>query len=184
MYTPAQSPIAGLSEQEWIDVVNRVAMNHRQKTFDFYCPQDIEQEVWIIALRAAPAFKMPKARAESLLKAVEHWLNRVVSTRLTNLYRDRFAIKQKSLKKDKSSFDQELRHKLVTASSLDASAFLVAAINVGDVASSNEAWDRIYQNISLYGRELLHAVLAGESIPTYYKNRLMIELRAIMGAKQ
>lgn len=149
------------------EVITKVAANHRNKGFDIYSAQDIEQEVWIIALKQIGEFDLKKCKCKDIRQSLEHWLNTIVSRRLINLHRDEFLIKKRNKNKE-----------LVPTLSISS-----ANIDIDELIEHNydniDFWDIINQHLTPDELDVLDSVLSNENINSYYKVKLKNKLKEI-----
>lgn len=165
--------IKGLEEGDIINIINKVAKNHSAKAFSYYTEEDIEQEVWIITLKALKGFKPKRAKADGVGQALENWLNIVVSRRLKNFYRDNYVVPQKRLNSDKSEFTSQKRKFLMHPISLgeaDENNFLGAKSEL--IIEDNKFLELLVKELDFFLYDTLETILSGESINCYYKNKL------------
>lgn len=172
-----------LTEAEIIEVIDKVAQNHSKKAFSYYTSSDIKQEVWRIALEKLIEFSLEKSRHPlNPKKALEHFLNTVMARRLSNLYRDKYLVPQKALKSDRSESDQRKRVNLMHPLDInEISESNIRSIN-GDVLES-EIWAIVNKNLNDEEFDILDALLSGERINCYYKNKLLTQINKILDEK-
>ena len=158
-----------MSKEEIYEVITKVAKNHCKKKFAYLTEDDIENKAWEIALKQLPEFVVSKGKAKNPAKSLEHWLNAVVSNRLKNYYRDEFEVKNKS--------------QIVSPVSLDTTMD-TPDLNIGFVDIYNsEFWNLIIRNLSDNYLDILEAILSGEKVNTYYKNKLQTKIKVIWKTK-
>ncbi|MFA5670076.1 MAG: hypothetical protein WC967_12620 [Balneolaceae bacterium] len=68
-----------LTINEVSGTIDKIAHNHKNKTFSYYDKDDIYQQVWNICIEALPSFRSDRGE-------VEHFLRCVVKNRLCNIY--------------------------------------------------------------------------------------------------
>lgn len=149
-------------------VITKIAANHKNKDFDIYTKKDIEQQVWVIALKMIHQFNPKKAKYDDLEKSLEHWLNIVISSRLKNLYRNEYTTKYRD--KNKKSINSSCLH------SVDTNQLFVLI----DSDDSFEILDILLKEMSELDFEIFEALLSNEYIPSYYKNKLVVKLKDIL----
>jgi DNA-directed RNA polymerase specialized sigma24 family protein len=144
-----------------------VAKNHKHKSFDIHSSSDIEQEVWVIALKQISEFDITKCKHKDTEKALEHWLNTVISNRLANFYRDEFLIKKRDKNKE-----------FVSIMSIDS-----ANLDVDQLFEQNhdnlDFWDCVNNNFTENQMDVLESILSNESVNSYYKIKLKNHLKVI-----
>lgn len=163
--------IDGLSEDQIIKIINKVANNHRMKCFSFYTQEDIFQEVWIIVLDRIKEFDITKCKQENLEKSLEHFLNNVVSRRLSNFYRDNYVVPQKQLKSDQSDHHRVMRVNLMHPLNISNITENLLG-SMCDILIDKECFNYIVSSMSDEYIDILDTILSTESISSYYKNRL------------
>lgn len=170
--------IPGITEKEIIEVIQNVAKNHRNKAFDYHTEDDIEQEASIIAWSKLSEFVPARGKSKNIKQSLENWLNTVVSRRLKNFYRDKFLVPQKSLKSDKSTTEQSKRTNLMHP------------LNIEDISDEtfkvfdNNYFDKyefkyIIENLSFEMLDILEAILSGQNIKCYYRNKLLEKIKKL-----
>lgn len=151
------------------EIIAKVARNHISKAFDYYEQEDIEQEVWVIALQKLGDFDFEKSTVVDEAQALERFLNTVVSNRLKNLYRDKHVVPSKG---NTSNF--------CTPFGIDDLSFDLVIKKSFDGAT-NEIGILILNNIEPHEFIILEALLSGERIPSYYKSKLKKAVKKILG---
>lgn len=174
--------IKGLTKVEISEVIQKVAKNHKNKRFGPYTEDDIEQEVWIIALNKLPEFVPERGKHKDLKQALENWLNTVISRRLANFYRDKHLVPQKLLKSDKNNSQTQKRKNLMNPLDIDDISDDCVRFQSQDILE-NECWQIILDNLNEEMLDALDALLSGQPIGSYYKNKLKNEIKSIIGEK-
>ena len=155
-----------MTEQEIYEVIAKVAKNHRAKKFGSYSSEDIEQEVWIIALEKMPDFELDKVLVKDPQKKLEHWLNTVVSNRLKNFYRDKHVVPSKYSKTITSPNPLSIVNEERTIEELKT--------------QKPEQWEVVLRNLNELDIEVLDAWFSGERITSYYKCKLRKKINKIV----
>lgn len=171
--------IQGLNRDDIINVITNVVKNHRNKAFSYYTEEDIEQEAWIIALNKLGDFVPARGKNKDIKQSLENFLNTVVSRRLKNLYRDKYVVPQRTLKSDKSPGDQNKRTNLMHPLNLEE----ISEDKLHGLTSmifENESWNKIIQNLNEDLIDILDAMLSGQIIKCYYRNKLLYNIKSIM----
>lgn len=172
--------IQGLNKEEIITVINNVVKNHRNKAFSYYTEEDIEQEAWIIALNKLGDFLPARGRNKDIKQSLENFLNTVVSRRLKNLYRDKYVVPQRVLKSDKSPGDQSKRTNLMHPLNIEEiSEDKMKGLDPLNFES--DLWHKILKNLNEDLIDILDAMLSGQIIKCYYRNKLLNHIKVIMG---
>lgn len=148
-------------------VIQKVAENHRNKSFDIYSSADIEQEVWIIALKKLPEFDIDKCKYADIEKSFEHWLNTVVSNRLKNLHRDEFVIKKRNKNKE-----------MVATISISGTDFDLDQLFEHN-HNSIDFWDLVNKYFTEDDFDVLESILSNENINSYYKVKLKNKMKEV-----
>lgn len=172
--------IKGLSEQEIIDIGNKVAFNHSAKKFDYHNEDDIYQQVWIIILQQIDQFQPDRINSNNIKQGLENWLNGVVSKRLKNFYRDNFAIKQQSRKTDKNESETIKRKSLQHPVAICEVGEIIQNLNILDDIEFYDIWDFIVKELTWEEVDVLDAILSGEIVPQYYKTKLSLKLKDLI----
>ena len=143
-------------------MITKVAANHRNKTFGHYLEEDIEQEVWIIALEKLPDFVPNRGTQKDVKRSFEYWLNAVISNRLKNLYRDRFVVPNKYIKN------------------------MIDLLDVNDIKQhvfGNDNFIKLLVNsLTNLEHEVLESLLCGEIVSSYYKVRILRKVKDLWEA--
>jgi hypothetical protein len=153
-----------LSEEKIYAIIAKVAKNHRNKNFEIYSSLDIEQEVWVIALKVIDEFDGTKSKHKDLAKGFEHWLNKVIANRLNNLHRDKYLIKKRNKNKE-----------VIGTVSIHSIAEIDQMIDTN--YDNIDFWDAINKHLTPEDLDILDSVLSNESINSYYKIKLRNKLR-------
>ena len=161
-----------MTNTEINEVIQKVAKNHRDKAFGSYTPEDIEHEVWLIALNKIELFKPNKGKVVDEKKALERWLNVVISNRLKNLYRDEYVVPQRLHKDNKNNLLKPLDITSIGDRSDN--------IELIEIVQNKELWNYVLQNISDSEIEILDGLLSGELINSYYKNKIFIKIKELI----
>jgi DNA-directed RNA polymerase specialized sigma24 family protein len=168
-----------LNPQDYIDVLSKVAKNHRSKSFDYHTEDDIEQESYLIALSKLKEFVPSRGKSDNLNQSLENWLNTVVSRRLKNFYRDKYVVPQKSLKSDRNLNEQSNRVNLMHPLNLhDISDESFKFIDTKYV--DNDIWITIINALDDDMKDVLEAILSGQTIKCYYRNKLYRCIKSIL----
>ena len=161
-----------MTQEQIYQVIQKVAKNHRNKSFGYFTEEDIEQEAWIIALKKLPQFEEQKGKHKDVAKSLEHWLNKVVSSRLKNLYRDEFIVPQR-LHTDKSN-------NLVSPMNFDDVGERQDLSDFFSVLENKELWEFIIKELNDYDIDILDSILSGENIGSYYKSKIVNKIKKIL----
>jgi len=161
-----------LSKKDIYSIIERVALNHKDKTFNYYTTEDIYQIVWTIALEKLSDFNFDKALEKKPEKALEHWLNSVISNRLSNLYRDEYVVpKQLKFGKNTNVIDPISIHEI---------EFNILDNMITVRLENKELWEHILNNLTEYELYILDSLLSGENITSYYKIKFVKRIKEIM----
>lgn len=177
--TTKNGPIFNLlSDQQIINIIDRVASFHKNKVFLHFDSNDIEQQVRLTCWQKINGFDPSRRKNNNKIEqALENWLNRIVSNRLKNLYRDHVKIVQKDFKKD-DEFSKQKRQNLLMPVSLSE------GIDICGIDSNNiefqELLGIIVDNIDHELFDILEALLSGEIIGDYYKKRLFQAITKVL----
>lgn len=166
--------ITGLTKEEIYEVISAVAKNHKNKSFECYTPDDIEQEVWVIALQKLPEFELDRTKQTNLKKSLEHWLNKVVSNRLSNFYRDKWTVPNKEhIKNSQTLFNPEIDVQYLEKICNQDS-------NIFNNLILQENWQLILKNLNEVYFDILDSILNGEDVTPYYKIKLLSKIKTIL----
>jgi len=160
--------IKGISSEEFIEIVNKVADNHSHKGFAYYTSDDIKQEVWCIVLEAINGFDVKRGKVKDVKKALEHWLNTIVARRLVNLYRDKYIVPHKS--KNHNLLEP---YDIAIIGDLDH-------LKISYDLIESEYWEIIKKYLNLEEWFILEALMSGEKIPSYCRIRLKKKIMSIL----
>ena len=161
-----------LSKKDIYSIIERAALNHKDETFNYYTTEDIYQIVWTIALEKLSDFNFDKALEKKPEKALEHWLNSVISNRLSNLYRDEYVVpKQLKFGKNTNVIDPISIHEI---------EFNILDNMITVRLENKELWEHILNNLTEYELYILDSLLSGENITSYYKIKFVKRIKEIM----
>lgn len=150
-------------------VIEKVAQNHCHKKFDIHSENDIKQEVWIICLSKIKEFDFSRGQVDNEEESLERFLNTVVSNRLANFYRDKFVVPNREhLKKS-----QTLINKEIDIGILDNKCHK----DVLHDLFVNEQMSHIKNKLTILELDILESLLNGETIPSYYKIKLITKIQ-------
>lgn len=160
------------TQEQVNQIIAKVARNHAQKTFENHDQNDIQQEVWIICLKALDKFDLEKIKTTDgdMLKALEHFLNKAVQTRLYNLFRDRRGIK---LKPRTSDTESSYQFRLTAANPVPLSQSFDIPVNIemDDEDTKKRILDAA-KILTLADFELLYSYLSNVDIGPFHRQRL------------
>lgn len=173
-------PNINLTPEVINQIIAKVADIHKGKTFDYHDEDDIEQQVWIIAIEALPKYECKKVKAKNAELAFESWLNAVVSKRLKNFYRDRYTVKHREKTTD-SEFDKLTRYNLSRPLEITVAETTVGQEDVifSDLTTFNELLLELPPDL----REVFLLQKSGINITGYYADRLKKKIIEIYEAK-
>lgn len=154
-----------MTDLEIFEVIEKVAENHKNKSFDCHSPEDIKNQVWVIALEKRGDFIYSRAKNKDPKLAFESWLNVVISNRLKNFHRD---------KKKKNPEN---------CISINALTNCVELIS-NDYFLTSETWVKIKFLLSDESIEILDSVLSGEKVNSYYKQKLFKEIEKCLAEQK
>lgn len=161
-----------LNKTQIFEIIEKVALNHKNKTFNYYTTEDIYQIVWTIALEKLSDFNINKTLEKKPEKALEHWLNTIISNRLSNLYRDEYVVpKQLKFGKNTNVIDPISIHDIEYN----------AVENISSIHLENkELWNDVLNDLTEMELIVLESLLSGENITSYYKIKLIKRIRSII----
>ncbi len=169
-----------LTDEEIQQVITKVANNHAGKSFGSYQSEDIVQQSLMICWQKLPEYQSKRAKEKHNTKqSLENWLNKVVSNRLKNFYRDNHQNKRKKFKTDKSDYDLKKRESLLEPASINE-IYSFEAKDISYGGFSTELLTLILPKISYEEYDILESVLNGEKINSYYKKQLQRKVRSIL----
>lgn len=173
-------PNINLTEEVINQIIAKVAKIHKGKVFDCHEEDDIEQQVWVIAIEALPKYECKKIKAKSPELAFESWLNAVVSKRLKNFYRDKYTVKHKEKTSD-SDFDKIIRYNLSRPLELTVAETTVGHEDVMFVDLNS--FENLLSELPPDLREVFLLQKSGINITGYYADRLKKKIMEIYEAK-
>lgn len=159
--------IKNLNKEQIYNVIDKVAKNHKNKSFSYHTINDIEQQVWIIALERIKDFNHSKSKQKNIEKALEHWLNTVVSNRLANFYRDKYVVPHK-------------QSNIISPISMDNKIDLEDKEDYFNNIVGSDYWDLVIKDLNDYYLDILECILSGEIVNSYYRSKLMNRIKVIM----
>lgn len=155
-----------------------MAENHKNKEFGIFDQDDIKQQTRLICWQKVNEFDFTRRKAKNAEQALENWLNRVVSNRLKNLYRDNVKGYNKQFKSDCGEIDKKKRESLLNPASL--SDIIEDGFYDIDNLENKEVVDMIINNLTAENIDILDAMFSGENIGSYYKKKLFENIRVIL----
>lgn len=158
-----------LTKTEIYEIITKVATNHENKYFGFYTKEDINHECWLIALNKLPEFEVSKRKNQDIKGALENWLNTILSRRLANFFRDKFVVPTQIKKKESHPSVYNQKKSLFFPSPLEESSSI---INYDYLSNNNDFLKALVINLDPYQVDILDAILSGETVNLYYKNKL------------
>ncbi len=168
-----------LTKEEVEKIIIKVAKNHAGKTFGIYDHDDIYQQAATICWTKMKSFDFTKVKEKDPAKALENWLNKVVSNRLKNFFRDHYQNKKKVFKQDDQEMDKVRRESLLSPVHIDN-------LN-GELSYLDPADPEGREILALFANELdeeqidvLEAIINGDNVNSYYKKRLQSTILAAM----
>lgn len=169
-----------LSQKEVESVIIKVANNHANKHFGSYQSDDIIQQASMICWQKLPEFQIKRAKDKNNeAQSLENWLNKVVSNRLKNFYRDHYQNKRKLFKSDKSEYDLKKRESLLEPTNIHG----VACFQSKDDLPDNlplELLNSILPHLTNEDIDIIECLLNGEKVNSYYKKYLQKKVRDII----
>lgn len=166
--------LKALTEDELLKAINYVVDSLAGGfTFGCYTIEDIQQEARCFALEALPKFNPEYKKSGTLEEKLRSFLFTTVRHRLMNL------------KRDKQGKTKE-KHKLVYALPIDDindidESNMSREDRLDDLAELNGFKDKILYELDELYREDYHRLLAGVSLPKANKEKLLLEIRRIVG---
>ena len=167
-----------ITEQDLIDIINTVALFHRNKVFSYYTSDDIYSEVWLIALKSLQYYEPNRGRGPSTANSLERWLNRVVKNRLANLYRDRYSSVNNKYRQSRMNIMNSLSLDIIDINR-DLSGFSYVH-KYEDSLIYQELTDFVESKLSNDLLSTYRDCLEGKEISTYYKSKLKNAMTDIM----
>lgn len=158
-------------------MITKVAKIHKGKVFDYHEEDDIEQQVWIIAIEALPKYRQDRTKTKNALLAFESWLNSVVSKRLKNFYRDNYSVKNKEKPND-SQFDKDIKNNLSRPLELSVAETTVGVKNIFLEVPIEEVEDMLMK-LPEDLRQVFLLQKSGINITGYYSTRLKEKMREL-----
>lgn len=174
--------IKGLTQEEILEVGEKVARNHSHKVFGYYTNDDIHQEVWIIILDRLNDFDASKVVTTNIKKGLENFLNSVVSKRLINLYRDKYLVPQRHKTDHPGRYGTSHMPNEITD---DVEEKTVHSFDW--TTMDKELLEYVIEQLTPADVKILEAILNGENISPYYRGKVsrhVKELIAIYGNRQ
>lgn len=163
-----------------MEIVQKVAKNHRNKTFSDLTPDDIEQHAALIAWEKIGDFDFSRANTNEEKQALENWLNRVVANRLINLKRDKYITPQKKRRTDKNEFESQKRINLAHPVSLEEVSSIEFSYTESHTIEVKELLEKVIKNLDPENRDILSSLMSGEEINPYYKKKLYSRISEIL----
>lgn len=161
-----------MTHEEKMEIIQKVAKNHRNKEFGYFTKEDIEGEVWLIALKQMHKFDSTRGKHTNEKKSFEHWLNAVIAKRLKNLYRDTYVVPQRLHKGQPNN--------LLNPIHIDSIQENSHTINFHDIIENKEIWNYLMLHLNDCDLEVLDSLLSGENIPSYYKLKLANKVKELL----
>lgn len=161
-----------MTRAEMMEVIHKVAKNHRNKDFGYFTKEDIEQEVWLIALDRMGDFQPKRGTQKDEKKSFEHWINCVVSNRLKNLYRNKYVVPQRLHKARPTN--------LVNPICIDNVAEKSQIIEFHELIENKEIWQFLLKELNDCDLLVLDSLLSGENVGSYYKIKLCNKIKGLL----
>jgi hypothetical protein len=169
-----------LSPKEVTEIIQKVAENHKHKTFGSFTSDDIYQQACLICTIKIQEFSIHKQNTKKPKQALENFLNKVVSNRLKNFFRDNEGIHYKDYKSDKSSFDKQQRINLLNPIDVHVTNDRNLKHSFEENFESLDLLEFIFKRLDEENIEILESVLSGDNINSYHKSKLCEEVKKIL----
>lgn len=161
-----------MTKDEMMEVIFKIAENHKNKDFGYFTKEDIKQEVWVIALNALSKYQFERGTQKDEKKAFEHWMNRVVANRLKTLYRDKYIVPQQLHKRSPNN--------LINLISIEGAQDRAQKIDLTALIENKELWTFLIDRLDDLDQEVLESLLSGENIGSYYKMKLHDKIEVLL----
>lgn len=179
-----------MDDPKVIEIINKLIIIHQGKKFAYFGAEDIGQEIRLICCRKIDGYQPRRAKAEGYYKGLEHWLNRVITNGLRNLYRDHMGGAIKHYKND-GEFEAEVRSQIANPLSLEDQYYYNAdSVQFtegpygGDTMGADQLATAKYlgRQLSEECRIIMDAIASNcENISQHYRNKLLAALSDING---
>lgn len=172
--------LKGISENRLIEVIDKVANNHKNKCFAHYTPDDMKQIVWEICLRKLKDFVPARCKEKTVDKALENWLNKVISRQLINFYRDNYLVPTQQSKNNKNPDRAAKCTSLYSPSDLSLLATDKTPFFCSTLVDDLECWDYLINKLDAQQIDILDSILSGEVVNSYYRSKLQQQIIDIL----
>lgn len=153
--------------QTIIKVIDRIAPRY---TFGYYDVDDIKQESYIICMEGLSKYDNSRP--------FENFISKHLSNRLKTLIRDKYS--RSNIESPKHEKLNQNKKNLMDLKSSDGQ-FKIFEEDIIDKMSTNEAIDRIMQELSPSMRNNFYRLANGVSIQSSKKNALFNKIKEILG---
>jgi hypothetical protein len=169
-----------LTQKEITEIVQKVAENHKHKVFGSFTEDDIYQQACLICVSKIPEFCIQKQNVKKPKQALENFLNKVVSNRLKNFFRDHEGIHYKTYKSDKSPHDKQRRINLLNPIDVHTTNDKNLKNSFEENFESLDLLEFITKRLDEEHIEILESILSGDNINSFHKSRLCEEVKNIL----
>lgn len=165
-----------MTEAEIIVIINSVAKNYTARKFGVFNYDDLFQHARTFCVAKMHLFDYSKHRdGKDISKALESWLNRIVSNQMKNLYRDNVKKAYKTYQKDTCDADKHRRASVLNPEHIGLAFFPNLFGSYEDKCGMDmlAAIKSIAKHLDDEEFEILAAVLNDESVPSNFKKRMI-----------
>lgn len=171
-----------ITRQGLIDLIDKVANIHKNKSFGYLTQDDIYGQVWVICLTQLERYDPGKGAGNTTINSIERWLNKVVRNRLANFHRDQYSSVNEVHRQSRLNIINCLPIDIVNTSSLKTK---IENPNFTDGLIFEELKDFVVlrlNEIDPTGELLLifESCLNQDNVSAYYKGKLSKEVLKIM----
>ena len=167
-----------LTEGDLLEVIQKIAVIHRKKTFAYFTEEDIESQVVLICLEQIKYYEPLKGAGHTTLNSIERWLNRVTKNRLSNYYRDNYSSVNEKHKKTRASLNNCLD--LDNVNTTRDSSVHSFEEDPTYALRLNEFREFVEKNLPQDILEIYYACLDEENVSSYYKSKLTSEMSDVL----
>lgn len=167
-----------ITHQEVINLIEKIAETHMNKTFAYMTSEDIASQTRLICIQQLKFYEPKKAAGWDDINSLERWLNRVVKNRLKNYYRDHCGSLNETHKKARRYLSATAKNKNEDIG--DSFQPATSKHETEDSVIFNEFRDFVEARLTEESLEIYRACMSEEPVNSYYKNKLKIEISEIM----
>jgi len=167
-----------VTHQEVVDLIEKIAKTHMNKTFAYMTSDDIASQTRLICIQQLKFYEPERAAGWDDINSLERWLNRVVKNRLKNFYRDHCGSLNEKHQKARRSLSAKAKNRNEDMG--DSFHPSTSKNETEDSVIFNELRDFVEARLTEESLEIYRACMSEEPVNSYYKNKLKVEISEIL----